>query len=445
MAGWYPDPDASAETKRYWNGDDRTEETPAANRVDPAPVQRPLASPPHPMPQQGHQQHYPPQQQQDGPQARKDPGRPARRQPPTWLWSTLVVWLASRATVAAAIEIAAVLKPRGLSYYWGRWDTVYYLEIARHGYPVDIYQPLPGQTANAIAFFPGYPLLVRAVAPLFGGHLLIAGVTINVLLSILLFCLIRVLFAHLGGPVVADRGVLIFAFFWGTSVFTLSYAEPLALIAAAACLLALFRQRWLLAGLAAAVGTSARPPLLVALVLTCTVAAGLEVRRNRNWSALVAPLLAPVGALAYFSYLGVHTGDFFAWQHNEAKLWDTHVDGGLPLIRFVVNSLLHPTFKYSPYYGLILVTAIMLIPAVVLLVRARPPLVVLIFVGSILGPLLLTSASGTTPRYVSVAFPLAYGVAKGLKRRTVHLVVASSALLLFAATGFYMTGSSGGF
>ncbi len=371
--------------------------------------------------------------------------RPPSGRVPAWFWRTAAIWALEHAVVVLAIVAATVAKPRPLSFYWGRWDSFWYLRVAEHGYPHDVYRPLAGHSFNEIAFFPGFPLLDRMVGVALGGHYLVAGVVINLVLSLVLLCLVRVLFCSLAGPVAADRGVVLYALFWGTSVFTLAYAEPLALVAATGCLLALLSRRWLLAGALAALATATRPSMVVALGLSCAVAAGIAVVRRRKWRALVAPVLSPVGALAFFAYLGAHTGDLLAWQHNESRLWGQHLDGGVQLPGLVWDRLVHPRYDGSPYYLLILTGAVVVVAGVVALWRVRPPLLVWAYVAGIVVPTLLDSSLGPQPRFVAAAFPLFLGLGALLGRRLSLLVAAGSAVLLFGATVLYLGGTSGGF
>src|SRR4051812_31453590 len=80
----------------------------------------------------------------------------------TWRW-VLGVWLASRVAflVAGGIGTAIVRHaghfgvakgPGGTFGYWANWDGAWFVGIATHGYG----------SASATAFFPLYPLLIRA-------------------------------------------------------------------------------------------------------------------------------------------------------------------------------------------------------------------------------------------------------------------------------------------
>src|SRR2546421_710494 len=99
------------------------------------------------------------------------------------LWSSrLLIWLCGVASVtiwgyssrAADFAPASLTRPYGaagnaLVAVFARWDSVWYLAIARNGYP--------GADGPRTAFFPLYPLLVRAggatpVSPLLAGALI---------------------------------------------------------------------------------------------------------------------------------------------------------------------------------------------------------------------------------------------------------------------------------
>src|SRR5215467_10223816 len=60
--------------------------------------------------------------------------------------------------------VSAPLAPADLLASWQKWDANWYLSIAQHGY----------NQAQATAFFPLYPLFVRAAAVLTGGSWVLA-------------------------------------------------------------------------------------------------------------------------------------------------------------------------------------------------------------------------------------------------------------------------------
>ncbi|HTB70710.1 MAG TPA: hypothetical protein VK707_06995, partial [Solirubrobacteraceae bacterium] len=105
---------------------------------------------------------------------REDPARAAAVRD-SWraLWSSrLLIWVAAALTVATygSGPMRHAFNPRGLTRGLGwlgnvlaapaaRWDAAWYLVIARYGYRPD----LGAFTASRAAFFPLYPLGVRAL------------------------------------------------------------------------------------------------------------------------------------------------------------------------------------------------------------------------------------------------------------------------------------------
>jgi len=121
---------------------------------------------------------------------------------------------------------------------WQHWDGLWYLRIARSGYAAD----------GSAAFFPLYPGLIRAVAPLTGGDALAAALLISWLsLAGALVVLDRLLSAEFGRSV-ATTALLLLVSFPTAFYFHAAYTESLFLLLAAGSFLAARRRRWLLAG-----------------------------------------------------------------------------------------------------------------------------------------------------------------------------------------------------
>src|SRR3954463_1757821 len=257
-------------------------------------------------------------------------GRPAARLPvlrleagaalalrAAWM-SRLAVWAAGVGALAlwgtsgreAGFDASGVTAPFGhvgdlLAGPAARWDSAWYLGIAEHGYG-------PKGTP---AFFPLYPLLVRAGSWVVGSPLL-AGALIS------LACLVAGLAAvhelarlELGAD--AARWTVI-ALAWSPMSFFLSavYSESLFLALSAGALLAARREAWwwagALGGLAAAT-RSAGVVLLVPLAL-------LAWREGPRVGPLLALALVPAGLLAYMGGLALAGHDAFAPFHVQ-EVW----------------------------------------------------------------------------------------------------------------------------
>ncbi len=135
--------------------------------------------------------------------------------------------------------------------------------------------------------------------------------------------------------------MVLFALFPGSVVLSWSYAEAALIVCAAACLLFLQREQWVLAGVAAAIGTATRPNG-IAIVAACVVAAAIAIYRKRQWRSLVSVVLAPLGVLAYHAYLRVHTGEWGAWNRAQREAWNEGWSWGATAMRFTWRFLENP-------------------------------------------------------------------------------------------------------
>ena len=162
------------------------------------------------------------------------------------------------------------------------------------------------------------------------------------------------------GEAVGRRAVVLFCLFPGSVVFSMVYAEGVALPLAAGCILALQRRRWLLAGVLAGIATALEPEAVV-LVLVCGVSAGLELRR-RGWRAresLLAPVLSVTGVAAFAIYLWAHAGTPFAYTQAQKYGWDETFDpfAIVHLVRSLASKLSFSHFN-NPTINLNLVVGV---------------------------------------------------------------------------------------
>jgi hypothetical protein len=354
---------------------------------------------------------------------------PGRREAVRGSFFSVAVFLASRAVVLVSMGVAGVVQEdlplrRALTC----WDGGWYLQIAELGYARGL--PPTGAPPNSnLAFFPLFPVLVRALSA--GG---LSPFRTAVLLNLVLGTGAAVAVWHLArllgdGPF-ADRAVSLFAFFPATFVLTLTYSEPTMLLLAALCLHALVRHRWVLAGAAAAVATASRPNA-VALCVACAVGAALAIWQRRDWRALVAPALSPLGLVAFFAFLGHHTGDFLIWSKAQRNGWGQGFDGGLAMVRAGLHQLQHPGSDLNEVTAAVSLAVV--VAAAVLLVRWRPPAVLTAYAAVVIALGYLSPALSSRPRFALTAFPLLLAVAHRT-RRSFPVVLGTSAVLLGAFT-----------
>ena len=227
---------------------------------------------------------------------------------------------------AARFDVHALTHPLGgfgdaLLSPLARWDAVWYLGIADHGY---------GQAATGkAAFFPLYPLLVRGVAELGGGSraaLLVAGYLVALAaFGLALYLLYRLTALELGHRA-ARTTLLLLAVFPASLYFGAPYSESLFLLASVGAFYAARTGRWAWAGVAAAAGAATRS-IGVLLLIPLTV---IYVR-ERGWRP--APkagwlLLGPLGLGAFALYLGLAHGDALAFTSVQ-HAWYRHFAGPL--------------------------------------------------------------------------------------------------------------------
>ena len=311
----------------------------------------------------------------------------------------------------------------------GRWDAAWYIDVARHGYPSATHLT---QRFEQLAFFPLFPMLIRALSAVTGLSIVASGVVLSTCLGAIATVLVWRLTMILADRPAADRAAALFCFFPGAFVFSMAYAESLMLVGVAGCLLALIQRRWVTAGLLAAVATASRPNALGVLV-ACSWAAGVAIAHRREWRSLWAPALAPIGVASFFAFLWWRTGETLAWFLSEREAWGDRVDLGvsavtrsstwcgthsLSLERIALNNLVGALGLVFALVGL------------VLLWRWRPTAVIIVYT---VPPVLMAIASqnvGPRPRLLLAGFPLIMAVGVKAKGRVFLSVLSCSAVLL---------------
>jgi hypothetical protein len=177
-----------------------------------------------------------------------------------------------------------------------RFDSTYYLDIAAHGY---------GTLASGrIAFFPLYPLLIRAFTPLTGSPVF-TGVLISTASFLGALLLLHRLTELELGRRAADVTVLLISFAPLSFFFSAVYTESLFLLLSVAATLAAREERWAWACGLGALATLSRPTgiLLVIMLGVIHLRAGRRLdRRSVGLLVLPATLVAYLGVLVLAGY-----------------------------------------------------------------------------------------------------------------------------------------------
>jgi xanthosine utilization system XapX-like protein len=347
---------------------------------------------------------------------------------------SLVVFAASRlVTFVVALAIAAA-SDLSITQVLTRWDGGWYLAVVQRGYPDVVAEGVGVQAQSTLAFFPGYPLLIQAGSSLTGLSPALVGILISTLAGAATSVALWLLAQRIADNKTADRTVVLFCFSPSAFVLSMVYAEALFFLLVGICLLALVRERWAIAGVAAALAGLVRPNGLV-LTLCCGWAAVQAIRLQRSWRAAIAPLLAPIGILAFFGYLQVRTGDWLAYVHIQKRGWDQGFDFGISNLRTLLAVIADRRLGF--YTLMLAVCMVGIVVMLYFLVRWRLPAPILIYVVGIVGVALLSSNTTSVPRFLLTAFPVLIPIAGHLADDAYPTVVGASATLM--ATLFWTT------
>jgi hypothetical protein len=302
---------------------------------------------------------------------------------------------------------------------WERFDGLWFLRVATGSY-------VDGD--GSAAFFPLYPLAIRIVAPLLGGHPLAAALLISHAAFFGALVVFYLLTEWDFDEATARRAVLYLAVFPTAFFFFAPYSESLFLLLAVSSLAAARRARWAVAGLAGALASATRS---VGVLLPLPLAVEAIQRWRERRESPVGPLLwsavAVLGTALYLFYWWRTSGDWLAplhqqatWQREPTLPWETIAAGTREAFRW-------PGVYPAGYH---LLDWLVVVPALAaagwLVLRVRPAFSVYAW-ASLLAPLALAFPGRpfmSLPRFLLTLFPLfwAPAVLAG-RRRWVHETV----------------------
>ncbi|MFI1977341.1 MULTISPECIES: membrane protein [Streptomyces] len=333
--------------------------------------------------------------------------------------------------------VAAATGKDGLHRLKGRWDSVWYVRIAEHGYGYEVTLP-NGDVHSDLAFFPLFPALERGLSAVLPVDAATAGLVVAWSAGLAAAWGIHRCGAFVGG----ERVGVLLAVLWGVYptafVQSMAYTETLFTALAAWSLYAVLRGRWIVAGVLCAAAGLTRPTA-AALIAAVGIAAVVTVVRERRVSPgiVAGVLVAPLGWLAYVAYVGFREESPTAYFDVQAA-WGNSIDGGVALARFIAG---------LPWAaGLGLCAALALLGwLVVMCVRQGQPLPLLVYtIGVVFVSLVGAAYFGSRPRLMMPAFGLLLPPAVALARvrsRTAVPVVAGLALASAAYGAFTLLGS----
>jgi Gpi18-like mannosyltransferase len=306
-------------------------------------------------------------------------------------------------------------------------DSLWIINIARAGYEKE---PFNTNIQHTWAYFPLYPLLLRAVATL-TGDLALTGIFLSsAFFFFALILLYRMVIAFNYDPAVADRAVFYLAAFPASYFFSLAQTESLFLLLTVGCFYAARRERWWLAALCGALASATRFAGIFLLVPLAVMYWQNMRSRNGHLKADVASLLiVPLGLIAFMIYLKSITGNALAfaeiqvaWGHSPVMFWR-------PLAGYLMDPL-----RVSAGWDFRLLNFAAAVIAIVcsfVLLKRREWALALYSLISILVPLSYQVSLQSLARYAMVIFPVFVVLAwAGRSPRTDQIIRAVFIVLL---------------
>jgi hypothetical protein len=360
--------------------------------------------------------------------------------------AVLPAWVVSRAVVLVALAVAhlsvSTLRPHNLGaaqrVHQGllSWDAGWYESIAAHGYVAS--------GTESVRFFPGFPMLARALAWLPGVTAGTAVIIVANLATLGALTALGVLVRRdLGDAALARRSVWLLALAPPAYAFVLGYADSLLLLLAIATMLAIRRHRWWWAAAAAFPAGLVRPvgALLVVPVLVEVVrehwmgraAPGTPgadptmpatVPPRGGWAGTVAKTAAVVAPLAgagwYLGWVGAQFGDALLPLRVQQE------QGHRGAITAPFSSMWHNAVSvlHGHHLGSALhIPWVVLCLVLLVLVYRRLPASYAAFATAVLAVSLTSSNLDSFERYALGAFPLVIAASTLTARRRVEIIV----------------------
>ncbi|MHB8383358.1 MAG: mannosyltransferase family protein [Candidatus Binataceae bacterium] len=244
--------------------------------------------------------------------------------------AAIAIFVASRVIVFLAIlfsirfiptnhVLSAVADDSSIWHHLLRWDSNWYLAIARGGYH---YVP-DSSVQQSVAFFPLYPALTWCVASIFRVRFSTAALLVSNSASVaaiaLLYCYVRGQY----GPRIGYTAVALFGFFPASIFLSAGYAESLAMALIMAAFLELRRGQCLRASVWCGLLTATRP---TGVVMLAPLAYGLWPRPRWTRAGVIRMLaglgIGGSGLAALAIYLGLKFGAPLAFVTSE-NAWNS--------------------------------------------------------------------------------------------------------------------------
>jgi hypothetical protein len=234
--------------------------------------------------------------------------------------AAILIWLAPALALPPRVELMARwgipapmgrLADLGLTL-WLRFDALWFIKVALNGY--DLSEP-------NFHHLPLYPILMRLLHGIVGGHIAISALIVSNGAFILALGYVYRLVQLDEGTSIAWRATVYQAIFPTAFFYLIGYTESLYLLGSAAAFYYARQRAWLRAGLMGAVSTLARPQgVLILLPLAVEFLHQEGALWRRRWFKAWALLLIPLGVALYALYVHL-TFDLPAALNADMAYW----------------------------------------------------------------------------------------------------------------------------
>lgn len=382
-----------------------------------------------------------------------------------WLTLPLVLYSLVLTLVMSLALFAAASLPEGynqnagydeawmLEGYWSiwlRWDTEWYVEIARKGYD---YIP---NTSSEIGYFPVYPHLMRWLSPLFGNPIAAGMVISHLCLLGALMLLYRLTLDETGDVRIARRTILYLLLYPAALFLFAPYTESLFLLLSLEAVWLAREKRWFWASVLGMIASATRVQGFFVMSLVGMVWLNqhgyflkqihkAETWRNlqkgivEDWRSLVWISFIPSGLIAFIIFQGVVFGNPFAFIESHSTIASNTASNPISVIWHEIQWTLrgeNPDPWIVPLGISALLFALVSLPAMV----KRLPEPYFVYVVLMLALPMWTGPVYGITRYVVVLFPVFMIWASwGSNSKWLHLLYLSIApVLLCLAVIFHI-------
>lgn len=304
------------------------------------------------------------------------------------------------------------------------WDAQYYITITENGY----FDPENEEAHHlTMAFFPGFPYLLRLVHMVTQLPLVLVALLINFAFLVLLAGAVLALCERMNlsrfEAYIATVAVTCAPL---SIVFNMPYTEAMFMALALWAVIAMIDQRWILAGIFVFLVSAVR---LTAIDVIVAFAIVVILKARTDWKAWASLILSIVPIAAYLTWANGHLGAQGGYFGIQQEHWNSHFDFGVESVAWIIDVLAHQN-GVGPFVSAI---SMLVVPALLFYSWNRLPLPAWLYAAAITGNVLLSAGiMNSRPRLllptVIILIPLAASLARKLgPRQTIAITLAWAA------------------